>query len=65
MHEDPRCCGGGVCIINADGDCWCGQKWNGSKMAFPARDLQPAAVAAPSNAEDRKKAKLRRPKSDK
>ncbi|MDP3620486.1 MAG: hypothetical protein Q8R65_01015 [Polynucleobacter sp.] len=30
---DKRCCGSGVCIINAEGECWCGQKWDGSKMS--------------------------------
>ncbi len=33
--EDPRCCGTGTCIINADGECWCGQRWNGTQMSFP------------------------------
>jgi hypothetical protein len=35
MTEDPRCCGTGTCIINEDGLCWCGQKWDGEKMCFP------------------------------
>ena len=35
MSSDPRCCGTGTCIINADGVCWCGQKWDGEKMCFP------------------------------
>ena len=35
LMEDPRCCGTGTCIINADGECWCGQKWNGTQMSFP------------------------------
>ena len=30
--EDKRCCGRGVCIINAQGICLCGQKWDGEKM---------------------------------
>ena len=30
--EDKRCCGRGVCIINAEGICWCGQRWDGEKM---------------------------------
>lgn len=51
-EEDPRCCGTGVCIINPEGYCWCGQKWNGSKMAFPGLDEKPAAVAPPEAAED-------------
>lgn len=33
--EDLRCCGSGTCIINAEGFCWCGQRWNGSQMCFP------------------------------
>ncbi len=35
MNEDPRCCGTGTCIINAEGFCWCGQRWDGEKMCFP------------------------------
>ena len=34
MTEDLRCCGTGTCIINEDGLCWCGQKWDGEKMCF-------------------------------
>jgi hypothetical protein len=33
--NDPRCCGSGTCIINAEGECWCGQKWDGEKMCQP------------------------------
>ena len=33
MTEDPRCCGSGTCIIDTEGRCWCGQQWNGQKMA--------------------------------
>jgi hypothetical protein len=35
MSDDLRCCGTGTCIINAEGLCWCGQKWDGEKMCFP------------------------------
>ena len=35
--DDPRCCGTGTCIIDANGYCWCGQKWDGEKMCFPER----------------------------
>jgi hypothetical protein len=35
MINDPRCCGSGSCIINDDGECWCGQRWDGTKMCFP------------------------------
>jgi hypothetical protein len=35
MSEDLRCCGTGTCIINSEGACWCGQRWDGEKMCFP------------------------------
>jgi hypothetical protein len=44
--EDPRCCGGGACIIDDEGRCWCGQVWDGEKMCMPA--LQLGAAPAPS-----------------
>ena len=34
MSEDLRCCGTGTCIINSEGECWCGQRWDGEKMCF-------------------------------
>ena len=34
MNEDLRCCGTGTCLINAEGQCWCGQRWDGEKMSF-------------------------------
>jgi hypothetical protein len=46
MREDPRCCGTGTCIINADGMCWCGQRWDGEKMCFPKMD---ASIAVNAN----------------
>jgi hypothetical protein len=30
--QDQRCCGRGVCIINEQGQCWCGQVWDGKNM---------------------------------
>ena len=33
--EDERCCGTGHCMINAEGQCWCGQAWDGEKMCHP------------------------------
>jgi len=36
---DSRCCGSGVCIINDAGEFWCGQKWDGEKMAYVPLDL--------------------------
>lgn len=46
MTTDPRCCGSGTCIIDAEGRCWCGQQWNGERMAAPpgALDLPPPAA---------------------
>lgn len=42
MSDDPRCCGTGTCIINAEGLCWCGQRWDGTKMCFmPEPAAQP------------------------
>lgn len=40
--EDTRCCGTGTCIINAEGYCWCGQKWDGTRMCFPEKTTEPA-----------------------
>lgn len=38
MTEDTRCCGTGTCLINAEGFCWCGQRWDGDEMQRPACD---------------------------
>ena len=40
MMEDKRCCGSGSCIINEDGICWCGQKWDGQRLVPPNLDNQ-------------------------
>ncbi len=45
MSEDPRCCGTGTCIINAEGECWCGQRWDGEKMCFLKLDSAVAVNA--------------------
>ena len=50
MVDDERCCGTGTCIINAEGYCWCGQKWDGEKMCFP--DRQSAGADAPALTQD-------------
>ncbi|WP_281788086.1 hypothetical protein [Limnohabitans sp. INBF002] len=52
MSEDPRCCGTGTCIINADGMCWCGQRWDGEKMCFPKLDAPSVEKANASQAPD-------------
>lgn len=44
---DQRCCGSGVCIINADGECWCGQVWDGEKMAPPSLTAKAPATLKP------------------
>jgi len=36
MTDDPRCCGSGTCIIDTEGRCWCGQRWDGHRMIGPA-----------------------------
>ena len=40
MMEDKRCCGSGSCIINKEGICWCGQKWDGERLVLPNLDSQ-------------------------
>ena len=42
---DKRCCGSGVCIINEAGECWCGQRWDGTKMSFVPLNSTSAAEA--------------------
>lgn len=43
---DERCCGTGTCIINAEGLCWCGQKWNGNAMCFPESEPRHESAVA-------------------
>lgn len=45
---DKRCCGSGVCIINDAGECWCGQRWDGTKMSFVP--LNSTSATEPSDA---------------
>jgi hypothetical protein len=47
-EEDPRCCGSGTCIIDAEGRCWCGQRWDGQKMCHA-----PVAIAVDPAGSDR------------
>ena len=44
MNDDSRCCGSGTCLINAEGACWCGQRWDGEKMC--GSDSQPETEKA-------------------
>ncbi len=46
-NYDERCCGTGVCIINSQGQCWCGQVWDGNKMVAPT--LKPLIAKPQSN----------------
>jgi hypothetical protein len=48
MSDDIRCCGTGTCIINAEGFCWCGQRWDGEKMCFPEHNEAGSNSATPS-----------------
>lgn len=54
MHEDPRNCGSIACIVNAEGYCWCGLKWDGRKMA--RAPLQPLVDAPAAKTPARKTA---------
>ncbi len=51
MNEDPRCCGSGTCIIDAEGRCWCGQRWDGQKMCHPD-PIRLAETAAPQEKDE-------------
>jgi hypothetical protein len=46
MNDDPRCCGSGTCIIDREGRCWCGQRWEGDRMCQPGMS-SPAATTTP------------------
>ena len=51
MNDDERCCGTGTCLINAEGVCWCGQRWDGEKMCFAPQkaETETAKPAATPN----------------
>jgi len=38
-----------MCLIDAEGRCWCGQQWNGQEMCRPP--LAPAAGTTPDAAD--------------
>lgn len=52
MHDDERCCGTGTCIIDENGLCWCGQRWNGQTMCRPEPAEGDAERAPLQHAED-------------
>ena len=58
MNDDERCCGTGTCMINAEGICWCGQRWDGEKMCAPGLPDAPS-VEAQADAGDETPAELR------
>ena len=49
MDEDLRCCGSGTCLINAEGLCWCGQRWDGAQMRSPKPDVGTEVSAKPAD----------------
>jgi hypothetical protein len=51
--EDPRCCGTGTCIINDDGQCWCGQTWDGERMCFAQTPPAVPGEAQPDAPDDK------------
>ncbi len=59
MTDDVRCCGTGTCIINADGVCWCGQRWDGEKMSFSSTEAPPVANADVQDAPNSPQSKQR------
>ncbi len=58
-NDDTRCCGTGTCMINAEGICWCGQRWDGEKMCAPGLPSAPSVQAAPDAEDDEAPAELR------
>lgn len=47
--EDTRGCGSGACIIDAQGHCWCGQKWEGERICVRVPDEPVAREATQSS----------------
>jgi hypothetical protein len=56
MSEDPRCCGTGTCIIDPEGRCWCGQQWDGEKMAMPKLELSADDAQKPTSMQNQSSA---------
>jgi hypothetical protein len=52
MTDDPRCCGSGTCIIDTEGRCWCGQRWDGQKMCFQSAPINPPNGASTEKKSD-------------
>jgi len=51
MADDPRCCGSGTCIIDTNGHCWCGQRWDGDQLIGPG---SACSAADPENPSDKR-----------
>jgi hypothetical protein len=51
MSIDERCCGSGTCIINSQGECWCGHRWDGEKMCapLPLQSIEPESNPEATN----------------
>lgn len=66
MTTDPRCCGSGACIVDPEGRCWCGQVWDGQKMAHPPLTLPsaPAPVDAAADSAPRCAMPVATPEAD-
>lgn len=60
MEEDNRCCGSGTCIIDAEGRCWCGQRWDGERMCHVPLAPAPACTSTPSRDEAQPKPSAQR-----
>lgn len=52
MQDDERCCGTGTCIIDQNGQCWCGQRWNGETMCRPEASADNTETAPRENDPD-------------
>jgi hypothetical protein len=50
MSDDPRCCGSGTCIIDAEGRCWCGQRWDGDRLVDSGPTCSEPDTLAPKDA---------------
>ena len=50
--DNERCCGSGTCIIDEQGHCWCGQQWDGTKMAHPSQVDAPAPNQEKANSDN-------------
>jgi len=49
MSDDLRCCGSGTCIIDTEGRCWCGQRWDGDQLVGPGAPCSAPATVTPKD----------------